>query len=215
MMEYKARICMRCAQEFEVQYASQVCCGEDCRKKRRQELKNLRAVVYRRQAKKQLVELRERAAQAEGRLETMDMLYGELREKHYRLDAQNQKLRAALARVVRIRRHLNTRINAFLDASGGEKQTLVPRKTATKKTVREPSVVPHEEMDAILRGEAGVPPKKALYNKLRAAAKAPINSEMQVCERMSCAALRLPCGEREECFTPRCERVPAGVEWRG
>ena len=37
MMEYKARVCMRCAQEFEVQYASQVCCGEDCRKKRRQE----------------------------------------------------------------------------------------------------------------------------------------------------------------------------------
>ena len=103
---------------------------------------------------------------------------------------------------------------------------LEAKRAAGKQKVKDTTVIPHEEMNEILRAEtsakkrnvsaASVEQKKALDDKLKTSMEQ-IRKEMQECPRMSLRALKLPCGEHLVCYAPaRCAKAPQGLtRWLG
>lgn len=188
---YSERRCLICGSPFAPAYAAQVTCGTACRERRRKNTKSESARAARARHAAMVTGLK---AEVERLRVEVAQLQEALKQARDATPATDKAEVASL--------------KADLDATRKEMDA-VKKELALRLVERDASENALKKLRAEL-AESNAALEQAQGTPRHATTAA--GKQLQECKRMHLTAFTLPCGLREECFTPLCERVPAGRE---
>lgn len=188
--DYGQRPCLECGVMFQVRYGYQLTCGDECKKNRERKQKRVRGRRARAKQKEVLATLEAKVKKLEAeltaKLTVIKLSEHECAELKRALEAAKKELADMEQSYARIKEQFaEWKAKNGLDKPREVKEPEAPKPAKTKA----------QKTDA------------ATFDKAVEAAKQTL-PPMQECKRMSLKATSLPCGQREECYAPLCDKLP-------